>query len=80
MKKLVNLSMICLLAVLLVPMVGCKKEEAPVNNAMGTDMAPVEPVVTEPVTTEMSTDLAPVSTDMAPMSTDVTPMATDGGQ
>lgn len=77
-KFLVNLSVICLLAALMVPMVGCKKEEPAANDALATDMAPVEPVTTEPTSTELSTDLAPVSTDLAPVSTDVTPLVTDG--
>lgn len=74
MKKLfVHLSILCLLAALLVPMIGCKKndegDETPMTDTtmtdttdtMGTDM-------TEPMDTGMTTDMGtmePMGTDMA---------------
>ena len=77
MKKLsVRLSLRCLLAVLLVPFAGCKKEETEVDETMGvtTDtMATSEPMMTsEPMTTgttDMGTDMTtsePVGTDAPP--------------
>lgn len=74
MKKLfVHLSILCLLAALLVPMVGCKKddgmegEETPMTDTtMTTD-------TTEPMDTGMTTD--PMDTGMTTDMTD--PMGTD---
>jgi hypothetical protein len=76
MKKLfVHLSILCLLAALLVPMVGCKKndeggEETPMTDTTTTDTT--EPMdtgmTTEPMDTSMTTDMGttePMGTDMA---------------
>jgi hypothetical protein len=74
MKKLfVHLSILCLLAVLLVPMVGCKKddngEDTPMTDTATTDTT--EPIVTdittEPVGTGLDTDMTtePMGTDMS---------------
>ena len=76
MKKLfVHLSILCLLAVLLVPMVGCKKEPAEESPAattmdegtatdttMGTDMG----TTTEPMGTDMGGTTEPMGTEMTP--------------
>jgi len=79
MKKLsVRLSLLCLLAVLLVPFAGCKKEETDVEEtpAVTTDTA-METMATEPApaTSEpMGTDT--MGTDMTtsePMGTDAPP-------
>ena len=78
MKKLyVHLSMLVLLAALLVPMIGCKKddtemEESPAAttvetattvepSAMATDMG-----TTDTMGTDMGTDMAPMGTEMSP--------------
>jgi hypothetical protein len=75
-KFLVHLSVMCLLAALMVPMVGCKKEEPAVDETMSSDMAPApEATTTEPMSTEMSTDMGTMSTDT--MSTDMAPVTTD---
>ncbi|MES1240301.1 MAG: hypothetical protein ABUT39_01655 [Acidobacteriota bacterium] len=76
MKKLfVHLSILCLLAALLVPMIGCKKndeggEETPMTDTTTTDTT--EPMdtgmTTEPMDTGMTTDMGtsePMGTDMA---------------
>lgn len=72
MKKLfVHLSMLALLAVLLVPLSGCKKDEGEVEETPATTME--EPATT----TEMATDMG-MGTDMgtsAPMGTEMTPPA-----
>ena len=72
MKKLfVHLSLLCLLAALAVPMIGCSKEEAEVEES--TTTAIEEPAMT---TEPMGTDMEPMGTDMGttePMGTDVTP-------
>jgi hypothetical protein len=74
MKKLfVHLSLLCLLAALAVPMIGCNKEEAEVEESTTTAME--EPATTEPMGTDMGTT-EPMGTDMGttePMGTDVTP-------
>ena len=71
MKKLfVHLSILCLLAMLLVPMVGCKKddgmegEETPMTDAT-TDTT--EPMDTGYMDTGMTTDMTtePMGTDMS---------------
>lgn len=71
MKKLfVNLSILCLLAMLLVPMVGCKKDdgmegdETPMTDAT-TDTT--EPMDTSYMDTGMTTDMTmePMGTDMS---------------
>lgn len=72
MKKLsVHLSLLCLLAALAVPMVGCSKDDAEVEESTTTAMeetaAPIEPMGTDMGTMEpMGTDMDPMGTDMAP--------------
>jgi hypothetical protein len=76
MKKLfVHMSLLCLLAALAVPMVGCHKNEAEVEEsttvaveepattteAMGTDMG-----TTEPMGTDMGGTTEPMGTEMTP--------------
>ena len=75
MKKLfVHLSILCLLAVLLVPMVGCKKDEGEVDGAtseaMTSEPAPTEPMMTD---TPMSTDMGTDTMTSEPMTTDTPP-------
>jgi hypothetical protein len=72
MKKLfVHLSILCLLAMLLVPMVGCKKdegmeEETPMTDTMTDTTEPMDTGMTEPMDTGMTTDMTePMGTDMA---------------
>jgi hypothetical protein len=66
MKKLsIHLSLLCLLAFLLLPFAGCKKEETEVEET--------------PATTEMETTTEPMTTDMGTMSTDMGTMSTDMG-
>lgn len=75
MKKLsVRLSLLCLLAVLLVPFAGCKRDDAEVEETPGvtTDTMATEPMMTEPMTTGTDT----MGTDMTtsePMGTDAPP-------
>jgi hypothetical protein len=77
MKKLsVHLSLLCLLAALAVPMVGCHKEEAEVEESTTTAME--EPAATtEPMGTDMGTTMEPMGSDMGgttePMGTEMTP-------
>lgn len=75
MKKLfVHLSLLCLLVALAVPMVGCAKEEAAVEESTTTAMEEA-PATTEPMGTDMATT-EPMGTDMGttePMGTDVAP-------
>jgi PBP1b-binding outer membrane lipoprotein LpoB len=75
MKKLsVHLSLLCLLAALAVPMVGCNKEEAEVEESTTTAMEETT-TATEPMGTDMGTT-EPMGTDMGttePMGTDVAP-------
>jgi hypothetical protein len=66
-KVLIHLSMLCLLAALVMPLTGCKKEEEP----MADDPAATEQPMEAPAVTE-STE--PMSTE--PMSTE--PMSTEG--
>ena len=55
MKKLfVHLSLLCLLVALAVPMVGCAKEEAEVEESTTTAMEEPAPATTEPMGTEMT--------------------------
>lgn len=74
MKKLsVHLSLLCLLAFLLIPFAGCKKdetesEETPATTEMETT---TEPMTTETMGTDMGTDM----TTSEPMGTDTTPPA-----
>ena len=75
MKKLfVHLSLLCLLAALAVPMIGCNKEEADVEESTTTAME--EPATTtEPTGTDMGTT-EPMGSDMGttePAGTDMTP-------
>jgi hypothetical protein len=79
MKKLyVHLSMLVLLAALLVPMIGCKKddtemEESPATTVESTTTVEPAPMATDLGTTDtMGTDMG---TDMAPAGTDLTPPA-----
>jgi len=78
MKKLfVHLSMLALLAALLVPMTGCKKDEGEVEE---TPAATTEEATTTTTTTttEGTTDTGMMSTDMGtsePMGTEMTPPA-----
>ena len=69
MKKLsVHLSLLCLLAFLLIPFVGCKKEEPETEEspAATTEMeTTTEPMSTEMGTTEMGTDMGTMGTDMS---------------
>jgi hypothetical protein len=74
MKKLfVNLSILCLLAMLLVPMVGCKKDdgmedETPMTDATTDTTEPMDTgMTTEPMDTGLTTDMStePMGTDMA---------------
>jgi hypothetical protein len=75
MKKLfVHLSLLCLLAALAVPMIGCSKEEAEVEESTTTAIEE-PPATTEPMGTDMGTT-EPMGTDTGttePMGTDVTP-------
>ena len=74
MKKLfVHLSLLCLLVALAVPMIGCHKEEAEVEES--TTTAIQEPATTEtPMGSDMGTDTtAPMGSDMGTMGTDMTP-------
>ena len=75
MKKLsVRLSLLCLLAALLVPFAGCKKEEPAEETPMASDTmetSTVEPsmATTDTMSTDMGTDMTtsePMGTDMAP--------------
>jgi actin-like ATPase involved in cell morphogenesis len=77
MKKLfVHLSLLCLLAALAVPMVGCHKEEAEVEESTTTAMEEPAVATTEPMGTDMGTT-EPMGTDMGgttePMGTEMTP-------
>lgn len=75
MKKLfVHLSILCLLAVLLVPMVGCKKDEGEVDGATSETLTS-EPATTEPIVTDtpMSTDMGTDTLTSEPLTTDTPP-------
>ena len=76
MKKLsVRLSLLCMLAVLLIPFVGCKKDETVEETpAVSSDtMATSEPMMTsEPMTTG-TTDMGTDMTTSEPVGTDVPP-------
>lgn len=78
MKKLsVRLSLLCLLALLLVPFAGCKKEEGEpeattTDTTMTTDTMTTEPMATDTMTTDaMGTDMM----TSEPMTTESTPPA-----
>lgn len=83
MKKLsVRLSLLCLLALLLVPFAGCKREEGGEETPATTDTTmTTDTMTTEPMTT--TTDMGTMSTDMGgtdmmtsePMTTEATPPA-----
>jgi len=74
-KALIHLSMLCLLAALVMPLTGCKKEEnmeveetpaaTEAAPAMGTE-APAMGTETAPA---MGTEAAPMGTEAAPMGT-----------
>jgi hypothetical protein len=73
MKKLsVHLSLLCLLAFLLIPFAGCKKEETEETPATSEMETTTEPMTTE---TTMSTDMGTDMTTSEPMGTDMTPPA-----
>lgn len=75
MKKLsIHLSLLCLLAFLLIPFAGCKKEEEPVEETPATTESTMETTTTETSTTTMSTDTMGGTDTMTsePMSTDAT--------
>lgn len=81
MKKLsVHLTILCLLALLLVPFAGCKKNEEGEATPATTDTATTDTMTTEPMTTStdtMSTDTG-MSSDMGtsePMTSEATPPA-----
>jgi hypothetical protein len=81
MKKLfVHLSMLTLLAALLLPLIGCKKEETEVEETPATS-AVEEPATTsaEPMATDMGTGTTDtMGSDMGtstPMGTEMTPPA-----
>jgi hypothetical protein len=75
MKKLfVHLSILCLLAMLLVPMVGCKKDdgmeggETPMTDATTDTTESMDTgMTTEPMDTNLTTDMTtePMGTDMS---------------
>jgi uncharacterized protein YpuA (DUF1002 family) len=85
MKKLsVRLSLLCLLAILLIPFAGCKKEETEVEETPATtsDTTTSTSMSTE-TSTSMGTDMGTTSTDMGTMGTDMTtssPMGSDTTQ
>jgi hypothetical protein len=73
-KVLVHLSMLCLLAALVIPMTGCKKDDEgmAVDTPAATEPVMTEPMATEPMSTEpMGTE--PMGTE--PMGTETTPPA-----
>jgi hypothetical protein len=81
MKKLsVRLSLLCLLALLLVPFAGCKKDEggeeatATTDTTMTTDTMTTEPMATTDMGT-MSTDMGTDMGTSEPMTTESTPPA-----
>lgn len=74
-KFLVHLSVMCLLAALMVPMVGCKKEEPATDETATSDMGATAAPATDMA--PPSTEMAPASTDMAPTGSDMAPASTD---
>ena len=78
MKKLsVHLSLLCLLALLLVPFAGCKKDDTAEDEtpAVTTDTT-METSTTEPMGTDMGTMTTDMGTDMTtsePMGSDMAP-------
>jgi hypothetical protein len=80
MKKLfARLSLLCLMAVLLVPMVACKGKEAEVDEtttATTETTTMEEPTTTTPMDTGMTTsDMGTDMTTSEPMTTDAVPPA-----
>jgi hypothetical protein len=77
MKKLsVNLSLLCLLAILLVPFAGCKKDEPAEETPMATDTMTTETMTTEAMSTEpMASDMGTDMTTSEPMAGEATPPA-----
>jgi hypothetical protein len=74
MKKLsVHLSLLCLLAFLLIPFAGCKKEEGAEDTPPTTDTTmTTDTMTTEPMTT--TTDMGTMTTDMGTDMTTSEPM------
>lgn len=79
MKKLsVHLTILCLLALLLVPFAGCKKDEGAEETPVTTDTATSDTMTTEPMTTATDTMTTDMGTDMTtsePATTEATPPA-----
>ncbi len=80
MKKLsVRLSLLCLLAFLLIPFAGCKREETDETTPATTDTTMTSDTMTsEPMTTSTDTMTTDMGTDMTtsePMTTESTPPA-----
>lgn len=78
MKKLfANLSLLCLMAVLLVPMVACKGKEAEVDEtpAATTETTMMEEPTTAPMDTGMTSDMGTDMTTTDSMTTDTPPPA-----
>jgi len=74
-KVLVNLSLLCLLAALALPLGACKKEEMEIEEAPGAASEPMEPAMSEPA---MGSDMGTMGTE--PMGTGMgTEMGTDMG-
>ena len=66
MKKLfVHLSLLCLLAALAVPMIGCTKDDTTVEESTTSAMEEPAPATTEPMGTDMGTTDA-MGTEMTP--------------
>jgi hypothetical protein len=78
-KLFVHLSILCLLAVLLVPMVGCKKEEPVEESPAATTMEDTGTATDTTMGTDMGTTMEPMGSDMGgttePMGTEMTPPA-----
>jgi uncharacterized lipoprotein YajG len=73
MKKLsVHLSLLCLLAFLLIPFAGCKKEETEVEETPATSDATME-TTTEPMTSGATSDMGTDMTTSEPTTTDTPP-------
>jgi uncharacterized protein YpuA (DUF1002 family) len=80
MKKLsIHLTILCLLALLLVPFAGCKKDEGTEETPATTDTSmSSDTMTTEPVTTATDTMTSDMGTDMTtsePMTSEATPPA-----
>jgi hypothetical protein len=78
MKKLsVHLLLLCLMALLLIPFAGCKREESEVEETPTTDAGTIETTPAEPMTTptDMTTDMGTDMGTTEPMGTDTTPPA-----